>query len=500
MSSKKLLSKPCDCNDDSFQWKEFKFEENLEATKIRRIYEAKVCQNHNLQWGLKRKERILETCISISEDIILNKEALIFFRSIFGSLWRGKININKWNNKMVKFYQNNALENITYLFIQKGLIFKETIPTRSSLKKKQYIILSEFGKDFIRKQIGFLSSDDQILLTKEMISETVDFLKDVNLNPKQKVLYGIINDQLQRIEEDVPGWELEGGSLIIPRNSGKNPPKYLLITSGLCNWLKIYRDNLTLREISARAFQNAHFPLENDPSKVLDNYSMDINSIIKNYSGKNCADLGLVLTLDSFTFSGELILRMHNGNEVEISGPSVSFSNLSYGNIKSIKVNAKRVLFIENFAVFAQLVLDNWSSLNDTLLIFIKGMGISGHFRKTILKKIVENNPTISYFVWLDYDLGGCYIFREILNKLELDNILIIKIPLKIHIPYRELPPKQIDLIKALCKSENTELRNFAQFIQSNGRVEQEFLLEWYEEILNYNFNQKKKKDNNIDN
>ncbi len=125
-------------------------------------------------------------------------------------------------------------------------------------------------------------------------------------------------------------------------------------------------------------------------------------------------------------------------------------------------------------------------------------MGISGHFRKIILKKIIENNPTISYFVWLDYDLGGCYIFREILNKLELDNILIIKIPPKIHIPYRELPPKQIDSIKALCTLKNTELSNFAQFVLDNGRVEQEYLLEWYKEILNFNFNQKGKKDDNV--
>jgi len=179
---------------------------------------------------------------------------------------------------------------------------------------------------------------------------------------------------------------------------------------------------------------------------------------------------------------------MHDGNEVDISGQSVSFSNLSYGNIKNIKVNAKKVLFIENFAVFAQIVLDNWSVSNQTLLIFIKGMGISGHFKKTILKKIVENNPTLKYYVWLDYDLGGCYIFKEILKNLEINNISTIKIPLNLHIPFRELPPKQIDSIKALCKSENTELSNFAQFILNNGKVEQEFLLEWYEEILTYNF------------
>ena len=489
MSSKKLLSKPCRCSDDSFQWKEFKFEDILEATKIEIRYEAKVCQEHNLQWGLKRKERILETCISNPEEIILNNEALIFFRSIYGTLWRSKININQWKNKLSKFYKNHEIESRTYLFIQKGLIFKETIPARSSLKKKEYITLSEFGREFIKKQIGFLSSDDQILLANEMIRETIDFLKNVKFNPKQEVLYELVNDQLQRIRNADPGWELEGGSLIIPRNSGKNPPKYLLITSGFCCWLKIYRDNLTLREISARAFQNVSFSLDKDPSKVLDMYSKDINSIIRKYSGKNCADLGLVLALDSFTFSGNMILRMHDGNEVEVSGLSVSFSNLSYGNIKNIKIDAKKVLFIENFAVFAQLVLDNWSRSHDTLLIFIKGMGISGHFKKTILKKIVENNPTIKYYVWLDYDLGGCYILKEIIKNLEIDNILIIKIPLGIHIPYRELPPKHIDSIKSLCTSENTELGSFAQFILKNGRVEQEFLLEWYEEILDYNFN-----------
>ena len=104
----------------------------------------------------------------------------------------------------------------------------------------------------------------------------------------------------------------------------------------------------------------------------------------------------------TFIFSGELILKMQNGKSIKIAGPSVSFSNLSYSNINSIELNAEIVLFIENFAVFAQLVLDNYAIGNKAIVIFIKGMGISGHFMKSILKKIIRNNPEIKYFVWLE--------------------------------------------------------------------------------------------------
>lgn len=114
-------------------------------------------------------------------------------------------------------------------------------------------------------------------------------------------------------------------------------------------------------------------------------------------------------------------------------------------------------------------------------------MGISGHFRKTILKKIIINNPSIDYFIWLDYDLGGCNIYREIINNLKVDNVKIIKIPPELSIPFRKIPINQLNSIRAYYNSEHSELKNFAQFILKNGRVEQEYLLEWYNDILNYN-------------
>ena len=488
MPSKKLLSKPCNCDKNSFQWREFKLQEDLGVTKKIIVYEALICKNHGSQWGIKRNEKIVETCISIPNKVNLNEIAITFFRSIFSSLWKGKINIQSWNKKVLSRFHTTTPDKITNSFLQKGLIVKETIPLRTTLKKKHFIQLTPFGREQIKNIIGFVSSEDQVVLAKEKIHRTLNILGNAILNPSQKILRELLNAQLQKIEKDIPGWQLEDDSLIIPRNSAKNPPKYLFITYGLCTWLKIYRDNLTLRGISARAFQETKFSLDCEPSKVLGNYSRDLNSILKKFSGKDCVDLGLILALDSFTFSGELILRMQDGRNIVINGLSISFSNLSYGNIKSIKLTVKKVLFIENFAVFAQMVLDNWGVTNNTLLIFIKGMGISGHFKKTILNKIFTNNPDIKYFVWLDYDLGGCNIYREIVNNLAADNVKIIKIPSKLSVAFRNIPDNQVDSIKAFCNSKNFELKNFATFILNNGRVEQEYLLEWYNEILNYNF------------
>ncbi len=85
------------------------------------------------------------------------------------------------------------------------------------------------------------------------------------------------------------------------------------------------------------------------------------------------------------------------------------------------------------------------------------------------------------------YDLGGCNIYREFINNLEVEDVKIIKIPSCISVPYREIPLNQLDSIKTYDNSENLELKNFSQFILENGKVEQEYLLERYNDILNYN-------------
>ena len=409
-------------------------------------------------------------------------------KSVFTSLWNDKINEKIWNKKLKAKYQDIKFDEITNSFIQKGLILKKTLIVQKSNKEKNYILLTDLGKKKIKNLIGFLSVEEQILMGKDFILQTLD-KKNVKLYDENKrILYNLLGEQLKRLELNNPMWNTLEKSSIIPRNSAIIPPKYLIILYGLCTWYQIYRDNLTLREVSARTFQNSPIMINEDPSKVLDKYSKDINSIIQKFSGKICDDLGLILALDSFTFSGELILQMQNGNSIKIGGPSVSFSNLSYTNIKKINFSGNLVLLIENYAVFAQLVLDNWVNTNNALLIFIKGMGISGHFRKKILMDIIRNKPKAKYFLWVDYDLGGCNIYREIINNLEVDNFKIIKMLPELSIPYRPVPESQLESIKEFCNSKNSELRNLATFILDNGRVEQEYLLEWHNEILNYNF------------
>ena len=50
------------------------------------------------------------------------------------------------------------------------------------------------------------------------------------------------------------------------------------------------------------------------------------------------------------------------------------------------------------------------------------------------------------------------------------------------------LPVEIILFILIFFSNDNSELKNLATFVLDNGKVEQEFLLEWYNEILNYNF------------
>ena len=494
MPSESIKKKPCECPSDSFEWVNKVYEITEGPYQVIHSFEIKECPLHKITWGKRRKEKKLITCTTPIENYNFEENNLAFFRSIISVLWNDKINENIWKKKLKNYYKNQDLDEISEGFIQKGLILKRIDVIQTSNTEKIYYSLTNDGKQELKELTGFLNVEEQIALGIEKINNTLDIFNKDDLEANKKIIFSLLNVQLELLKEGNPEWIKNDGTSIKPQNSAINPPKFLIILYGLCTWLQIYRDNLTLREVSARGFQESELSFNEDPSKVLDKYSNDINSIIKNFSSKNCEDIGLILALDSFTFSGELILKMQNGKSIKIAGLSVSFSNLSFSNINSIELNADIVLLIENFAVFAQLVLDKWATENNALLIFIKGMGISGHFRKSILKKIIRNNPEIKYFVWLDYDLGGCNIFREIYTRLGFENIKIIRIPSKFHIPYREIPLGQIDSLQAFIKSENSELSNFAQFILMNGRVEQEFLLEWYNEILEYNFNLEKRK------
>ncbi len=492
MPSESIKRKPCECPSDSFIWV-YKSHEMIDGPyRIIHRFEIKECPLHKIAWGRRRKEEKVITCTSPIKNYDIEEKDIDFFRSIISALWDDKINETKWKRKLKKYYKNQDLDEISNGLIQKGLFLKKVDVIQSSNTEKMYYSLTDDGKLKLKQLTGFLNVEEKIALGIEQIKSTLDLFNYDDLEENKKIIFSLLNNQLKQLKEGIPEWIKNDGTSIKPQNSAINPPKYLIILYGLCNWLKIYRDSITLREVSARAFQELELVSDTDPSKVLDKYSNDINSIIKQNSGKDCNDLGLILALDSFTFSGQLVLKICNGESIKIGGPSVSFSNLSYRDIKTIDLNADKVLFIENFAVFAQLVLDNWAIKYNALLIFIKGMGIAGHFKKFILKKIIKSNPEICYFVWLDYDLGGCNIYREIIKNLKVDNIKIIKIPPDISIPFRKIPSNQLNLIEHYGNLENLELKNFSQYILKNGKVEQEYLLEWYDIILNYNFQRRR--------
>ena len=488
MQLRRIDKKPCDCSVESFNYVKKEYRTIDGPYQVFHSYEIKECQNHKATWGRRRKEEKIIKCITPVNEYESKEIDLEFFKSVFASLWNDKINEKLWNKKLKAKYQDMNFDDLTNSFIQKGLILKKILVIQKSNKEKSYILLTDLGRKKIKDRIGFLSVEEQISMAKVKLLLTLkkENIKDYDDN--KSILYNLLEDQLKRLESKNPGWKRLKKSFFIPRISAVNPPKYLIILYGLCTWFEIYRDNLTLREVSARAFQNSPILINEDPSKVLDKYSNDINSIIQKFSGKICDELGLILALDSFTFSGDLTLHMQDDNFIKIGGPSVSFSNLSYAKIEKINLNANLVIFIENYAVFAQMVLDNWAIKKKILLIYIKGMGISGHFRKKILMNILRNNPKVHYFIWVDYDLGGCNIYREIINNLEVDDVTIIKIPPELSIPYRTVPESQLKSIKEFCSSKNSELKNLATFILNNGRVEQEYLLEWYKEILRYNF------------
>ncbi|MFW9876829.1 MAG: hypothetical protein ACFFG0_27360, partial [Candidatus Thorarchaeota archaeon] len=429
MPSENIKRKPCECPSDSYEWVQKTYEKTEGPYRIIHVFEIKECALHKTTWGRRRKEEKIITCKTPIEKYNVEENDLAFFRSIISKLWNDKINEYKWKKKLKKYYNNQNLDEISNGLIQKGLIFKKIEVIQASNTEKTYYSLTDNGKLKLKKLTAFLNIEEKIDLGIKKIKNTLDLFNYDDLKENKKIIFSLVENQLGLLKRRNPEWIKNDGTSIKPQNSAINPPKYLIILYGLCTWLQIYRDNLTLREVSARAFQDSQLLSDVDPSKVLDKYSNDFNSIIKQFSGKDSNDFGLILALDSFTFSGKLILKIQNGNSIKIAGSSVSFSNLSYSNIKTINLNVEKVLFIENFAVYAQMVLDNWGADNNTLLIFIKGMGISGYFKKSILKKIIRNNPEANYFVWLDYDLGGCKIYREILKNLNVDNIKIIKIP-----------------------------------------------------------------------
>ena len=477
----------CGCKLETFEWDKKEYEIDEGPYRILHRFEIKECSIHKNTRGRRRKEEKYISCISPIENYELNENDLKFFKSIFSKLWKDKVNERTWYSKLNQYFDHNKVEDISNGYIQKGIIFKKILFAQSSTQESVYYLLTNRGKERLKILLRFLNIKEQLSLGKDKIINTIESYDKKPLNPSKKILYHLLNNQLELIMKNDAGWQLKN-SIIVPQNSAVNPPKYIIILFGLCTWLEIYRDGMTLREVSVRAFQSSQVLLSGDPSKALDKYQSDLNNILEQFASVTCEQLGLVLTLEYFVFSGEIHVTFQDNKRQVLKGPSNSVSNLIFTNIKKIKVTTKKVLLIENSQAYAQLVLDNYWQKSDILIIFIKGMSIASQFRKRILQQIVKDNPDLRFWFFLDFDLGGCRIYKTASKILEGCKSYIVNIPAEFNLPYRDLPESHKKSIESFLLEDDTELISFAKFILEKGKIEQEYLLEWYIEILRFNF------------
>ncbi len=496
-----LLGKPCGCPDDAFHWTEIRNKEIVGPIIREYSSEVKICQKHNLPWGPKRK--ITRTLRSASPLNLTNLDPKIvkLLKSVFIKLYGGRINISVLFDKIKKPNPTAVVEEL----IQRGILTQIT-KTQSNNREKSYLEIPLGERDKLSGFLGFLSKDLQITLSRDIITTALSNSAQTTMRAENKeknssakaILFRILRDQLSLIDNGQPGWNVGNGKSINPTNSSNASPVYLIISAGLVTWLQYWRPIMTMREISAKAFQNFPVDLEGfnkkfeDPSKILEQYSGQLSKIFEAVEIPSLSSLGLIEKPQFFHCSGELEVVHENGQRETHKRPVITLSNLEYDNISRLLVPTatQTLLLVENLAVFAHLVHESWALDNDALLVYMGGKGLQ--ITKDFPRLVCESNPNVEIWIWVDHDLGGCQIFEMYASFIDPSRCRLIRILPDEGIPCRPNPPTSIPLLEKYARSKWEELASFARHILDSGKIEQEYFLDRFPEIFQANLARRK--------
>ncbi len=451
-------------------------------------YDINECKNHPQSHFNRRNEvhRLFMLPLANLPEILTESEQNIF-KAAFKNCQDRKISKINWD---VAVTTHLASENAQHVFLDKFLqsgvveIIEEYYSTKSG--RKVYVFLTDLGYEFLKKKLEIIESAEQIIGSRSLI-EAILSQNIPQQNLQLKRLVELVKDQLDKIKSSDPCWEKESGEQIKPKSVQSNPAIFYIITKTICTWIRCYRERMTKRELSCLSFMEDPIINEKDPSKVLDKYYDSLEAIIKPKSlgFLDLDDFGLTKTLETLEMSGSISITKNN-ETISLSSPLILLDSFQFQNIKSITTECRSILCVENLAVFTQLVYDKYAFEENLLIIFIHGK--SSRYLQKILKIISMDEKKYDWWAWLDYDLGGVEIFQLIENTI-LPKVVNVIIPNASEMKaYRQISETERSRIIRVIGTGSKSIQQFGNHILTYGKVEQEYFIKDYKNILKPHF------------
>ena len=168
-----------------------------------------------------------------------------------------------------------------------------------------------------------------------------------------------------------------------------------------------------IREFSIEHFQNSKYfeQIKNQVAKIFRRFHEEFTSM---ETPDILAEYGIYHTPNYVYFKGDIV--------IEIDGEPVKLQTLNQGLgisgedlgkvIFSDLSQIKQVITIENLTTYFR-----WQE-PESLIIYLGGY--HNGIRRTLLKKIYQELPSISYYHFGDIDAGGFSILKDLRNKTEI--------------------------------------------------------------------------------
>lgn len=375
------------------------------------------------------------------------------------------------NEFIQKFFQNNVIEEVR-------------IPSYTSKTDKLYYQLTKPGKEFIKRELNVLLPKEQI----EYLKKEVERVLAIDLNPSNNYhmkLYIFLANIKEILNQDNPSFYCDSTSKIYPQLTATLNPYFLKIINGFIIWCEIYREGMTLRELSSRTFTIFPLKLNEDASKVLSTglIKEKFRDFVRFNLKFDIEDAGLFLNYESADFSGIIKLEYINDELKLIESPIFMIPNLFLHKISKIILPSKKLLLVENLSVLSQIALDDYALKNKLTVLYIGGK--PSKFLQKIIEILEECNHNFSCYLWVDYDLGGLQILKIIKSIMKNRALRIILPPIDYKLPKIEFPGNLKEkIIKFRFLNSNEESIKLTEWIMKNGSFEQEYFLGDYLEFL----------------
>lgn len=240
---------------------------------------------------------------------------------------------------------------------------------------------------------------------KDVIQDQIIFFEEWGKNGK-KLIASFCNEQLDRIR------------------AGKNPVFTIDVCENVMRILDFILENteeLLERELSillladSKAFENK---FRNKICKLLCTY-MDFSEKLMGIDDvreqeKIILEEFNIYSNPSYVYlKGQIALNLENGNTIQIDSAPIALSSDLIKKIRSIHVEEKSIVTVENLTSFHRA--------NDENCVYIYLAGYHNSEKQALLRRIYQENPQKNWYHFGDIDPDGFYILEHLRKGTGID-------------------------------------------------------------------------------